>query len=930
MAPRQSYGSITVKHEDEQEIKQLIQGSSSVPVKRSNSKKYFVIAILAIVIFVVVEFSYPKIVGNRGHAREKWVPQKHNNNKKANEDDANLILSELSPVDLGFRSIQREKEASPSEIWGNRSGPLPTNSWYLNLVSRKAAIQPDDSTRVYTVPYIVDMAPPAAMAGIRVHWPTISASDRNVQMVDDFKNGLCLGSTDVSKKYQVDPNATLSHLGVSLQWTGSSDNKSMKTSIVRGMPFVTMQYEGGALPILYSYNGPAQSDTAILVDGKHGLKCGTVDSQGGTVEGNTASVESEMQLHFIGSDFTWAVYFSKPVKVKCGVTDGDVWSKEFQLSVVGYDTSDDAPLITQVALINECTTGASNIRAHCSGDQSAGTSKAIKAYAQLMKEKAFLFPTSPSLHFSYPEDGSEDRIANTTIDWAPITSSSQDQLLMFAMPHHQEYLNESSDVKITEHCFDTFHGSTCLVEGNVWTLGEDLGAPMSFNAPRPPEAKTIPTLAKALEEDLQFQIPANLLVAAADTYFSGKILARVGRVISIAWEMNSLALGDVDSLQYDEVDDQALSEAAHAAASENFPSEEDIATAVNQLKEGVSAWLSEDAEAPYVFDKSWGGFVNCGCHYVGKGDSGHCNNTFPDCPALADVNEDFGNGWYNDHHYHYGYHVYAAAVVAKYDREWAVEYFDKVLLYIRDFANPAPAEEFFVQFRQKDWFLGSSWASGIVSAENSPHGRNEESSSEAIAAYEAVALYGAVMADIFSRESSSADDEKYETAKLVRDAGQLLTVTELRATNTYWHVWSSETHKSTYPKGYKQPVVGMLYDTMASFQTWFAPQAVVSYGIQLMPLTPVAERRDDPDWAAELYPAYEEACKTAGDFCINNGWSILQAGLCAEAGDHEDALEQALAIPTKVFISQGGDGNSLTNTIWFIATRKPSSASKAN
>ena len=65
-----------------------------------------------------------------------------------------------------------------------------------------------------------------------------------------------------------------------------------------------------------------------------------------------------------------------------------------------------------------------------------------------------------------------------------------------------------------------------------------------------------------------------------------------------------------------------------------------------------------------------------------------------------------------------------------------------------------------------------------------------------------------------------------------------------------------------------------------------------------------------------------ESCQQAGDFCIDNGWSIIQAGLCATAGDRQEALEQALAVPTKVFASQGGVGNSLSNTIWYIGTRK--------
>lgn len=174
------------------------------------------------------------------------------------------------------------------------------------------------------------------------------------------------------------------------------------------------------------------------------------------------------------------------------------------------------------------------------------------------------------------------------------------------------------------------------------------------------------------------------------------------------------------------------------------------------------------------------------------------------------------------------------------------------------------------------------------------------------------------MIEVFS---ATGDREKKETAKLVMNAGQLLTTTELHAANRYWHVWSSKTHNTTYPVAYKQPVVGMLYETMASFQTWFSMQPVVSYGIQLLPFTPVAERRDDPKWATELYPKYDKACQSAGNFCIDNGWSIIQAGLCATTGHREEALEQAMAVPTKVFASDGGVGNSLTNTIWYIATR---------
>lgn len=334
--------------------------------------------------------------------------------------------------------------------------------------------------------------------------------------------------------------------------------------------------------------------------------------------------------------------------------------------------------------------------------------------------------------------------------------------------------------------------------------------------------------------------------------------------------------------------------------------------------------------------------MNCGCKYTFEKhheDKGYCNNTFPECPALADVNENFGNGWYNDHHFHYGYHIYAAAIVSKHRPEWGRKYYDQILLYIRDIANPSAEDTYFPQWRQKDWYLGNSWAAGLMSMELSPHGREQESSSEAIAAFEGIALYGDAMMEAFAE-----DEEKLGSARLVRNVGELLTAMEVSAANRFWHVWGSKndaegstnetkatndhTHINTYPANYKRPVVGMMHETMASFQTWFGPEAVLSYGIQLMPFTAVSERRDDPEWSKILYPVYAKSCKKANEehdnFCEDNGWSILQAGVLAETGEIDGALELASEVPDEVYASDGGCGNSLSNTLWFISTRKQS------
>lgn len=68
----------------------------------------------------------------------------------------------------------------------------------------------------------------------------------------------------------------------------------------------------------------------------------------------------------------------------------------------------------------------------------------------------------------------------------------------------------------------------------------------------------------------------------------------------------------------------------------------------------VQIWLKpggkehKGSEAEFLFDESWGGFVNCGCNYTfvkGYEGEGVCSNSYPECPAIDDVNVDFGNGW---------------------------------------------------------------------------------------------------------------------------------------------------------------------------------------------------------------------------------------------------------------------------------------------
>ena len=246
--------------------------------------------------------------------------------------------------------------------------------------------------------------------------------------------------------------------------------------------------------------------------------------------------------------------------------------------------------------------------------------------------------------------------------------------------------------------------------------------------------------------------------------------------------------------------------------------------------------------------------------------------------------------------------------------------FENVLLLVRDIANPSEDDTYFPRFRHKDWYQGSSWASGI------PYpaflnGKNQESSSEAIAGYEGVALFGQVMNEIWEE----AGHEKYAaTSKQIFNIGRLLAGTELVSAKRYWQI-SDDTkdgnsQQRIYPEQYSKNVVGILWQTMAQFSTWFGAATYLPIGIQLLPLTPISEDRDDINWMNSIYEPFTYSCATNFE-CTESGWSILQLAVLATVGYAPEAALKMKELPNEAFENAGGNGHSRSNTLWYIATR---------
>ena len=251
-----------------------------------------------------------------------------------------------------------------------------------------------------------------------------------MQMVFDKSNGLSLGAlvTDTSHdktaltSYQVDSSEGISPLGVSLKW----NHVNMKSNIVRGMPYGTVRFGKDkknkfVLPKIVSggraKNIHIDTNTDTTVDmsktekeSSNKMLCGTFTGESieqdlsraapitSTGKPTTYTVQNELILHLDQSDFTWVVFFSKPVKVQC-FSDvvpavsvaGPVMEVQFQLDVTEVLTDEDEDeLVVRMALLNECTTGHGIIKEHCDhlaslGYDTVSSEKKSKEYLDVLR-----------------------------------------------------------------------------------------------------------------------------------------------------------------------------------------------------------------------------------------------------------------------------------------------------------------------------------------------------------------------------------------------------------------------------------------------------------------------------------------------------------------------------------------------------------------
>lgn len=165
-----------------------------------------------------------------------------------------------------------------------------------------------------------------------------------------------------------------------------------------------------------------------------------------------------------------------------------------------------------------------------------------------------------------------------------------------------------------------------------------------------------------------------------------------------------------------------------------------------------------------------------------------------------------------DHHFTYGYFVFAAAVLATYDDAFYEKYKTMVDYLVRDYASPYEEDSMFCKFRTFDLYEGHSWAGGYADNDS---GNNQESASEALFSWVGMYLWAI----------RSGND-------VLKEAAIFGFTTEINAVEQYWFDYDGD----NWPKDWPHNTVGQVYGSGIYYHTFFDDNTTSLYGIQWLPV----------------------------------------------------------------------------------------------
>ncbi len=445
--------------------------------------------------------------------------------------------------------------------------------------------------------------------------------------------------------------------------------------------------------------------------------------------------------------------------------------------------------------------------------------------------------------FVVPADGNADELAKLAAN--PVTGSTVDykiagdqvttklgyqskgETAFAAMPHQAKNLAASFRELGT---YPSVYGTLKLYAGNELSYTSPVSEPTSALDVDGLSGTDKKELAAAVEADIAATKPF-----PADTYFGGKALYRAAMLLQLA-----------DQLKLD---------------------------AATSLRQKLTAELTKWTEPKGCETRAAFCFVY---DEQGKG--------------VVGLTPSFGSDEYNDHHFHYGYFLYAAGIVAQDDPALAKKFAPVMNLLAADIGSNA-SNGAFPDRRVFDAYAGHSWASGTAPFAD---GNNQESSSEAITAWTGLALW--------AKASGNADLGSEATWMLSSEAQSGLAY------------WTNFDKSDPVYEGFGHEITSLNWGGKRDYATWFSPEPAAMLGILVIPMSPASSYLGgDPE---RIKANVAEA--TGGKFDQKFGDYLLMYSALAGDAERKTALDTARKLDPKWI----DDGNSRAYMLAWLMTVK--------
>lgn len=402
-------------------------------------------------------------------------------------------------------------------------------------------------------------------------------------------------------------------------------------------------------------------------------------------------------------------------------------------------------------------------------DESAGTIRSNldgKAYFSLA-----ILPDNTEETLAYFEDHAYAFIKDTKVDFVYDQASAEVITHFSATTELKEagHSNEpllslyrhqwlNTDADLTDISYVSPRGEMKLIEGH------DFSTTFEYTG-------ILPTLPNVMDSAHSQQLYAEItatyqelshrpeVITALDSYWAGKDMGELSELAKIADQVG------------------------HTEARDFF---------INTIKSELEDWFTSDpsklGDKQFYYNEVWG--------------------TLQAYPASFHSETQI-----NDHHFHYGYFIQAAATIAQFDPTWAQHWGGIVDLMIRDVANPDRGNTDYPYLRNFDPYAGNFWASGHGAFAS---GNNQESSSEAMNFASATLAWGMATGNA-----------------AVTGLGAYLYSTQLQSIEQYWF----DVDNAVFPTGFDHPVVGMIWGDGAAYSTFFSAEPEMIQGINFLPFT---------------------------------------------------------------------------------------------